>query len=157
MNHRTIAFGIATLLSGLALALAGCATTDYISPGQLARLDGFDAQGTPSSGRPVETLDGHPMRVDGDTTLTLDVPGRPAGARFASIRVQDGMFLGKTLDGQEVDVPLSAVRAVKVEQPPDMTAAMIVGGILGGLALGALGVIAWGLNQHGEAATAALR
>jgi outer membrane lipoprotein SlyB len=134
------------------LALAGCATTDFIPPGQVARLDGFDAQAAHSE-RQVETLDGHPWRFNQDTKLTFDVADQPAGGRFASIRVHDDVFTGKTVDGRDVQLSLSSVRAAKVEQAPDLTAAMIVGGMIGALLVGILGVYL--LRPRGECSSSA--
>jgi len=96
-----------------AASLVGCATTDFISPGQVARLDGYDTQVAPAAVKPVETLDGHRMWFNGETSLTLDSANQKTGGRFASIRVKDDVFVGKTTDGREVQVPLSAVRSAK--------------------------------------------
>lgn len=129
-RSKQIVIGVAQVL-----ALAGCVTTKSIAPGQLARLDGFDTHDAARSQVGVESLDGHAMQFTRDTRLFLDVANQQAGFNFTSIHIQDDLFVGKTEEGWEVEVPLSAVRAAKVEQRPNAKAVVIASSIVGGLLL----------------------
>jgi len=140
-----------------AASLVGCATTDFISPGQVARLDGYDTQVAPAAVKPVETLDGHRMWFNGETSLTLDSANQKTGGRFASIRVKDDVFVGKTTDGREVQVPLSAVRSAKVEQPSSMLTLVIMSYALGTIAAGTLALYALKESRIGSVDGRALR
>jgi hypothetical protein len=119
-----------------AAALAGCGTTtEFIAPAQLARLDGFDTHEAARSQIAVENLEGHPMQFTRDSRLILDVGSQQGGWRFTSIRVRDNLFVGRTEAGWEVEVPLSALRTAKVEQPASAKTALIAGGTIVGLLL----------------------
>jgi len=131
-----------------AVGLVGCATTDFISPGQVARLDGYDTQ--VAAIKPVETLDGHRMWFNGETSLTLDAANQQTGGRFASIRVKDDVFVGKTTDGREIQVPLAEIRAAKVEQPSSNLTLVVVGGVLATFLLGSL-LYSWYVDSNATA------
>jgi hypothetical protein len=129
-RSKRIVIGVAQVA-----ALAGCVTTSSIAPGQLARLDGFDTHDAARSQMGVESLDGHPMQFTRDSRLVLDVANQQAGFNFTSIHVQNDLFVGKTQEGWEVEVPLSAVRSAKVEQRSSAAAVVIAGSVVGGLLL----------------------
>jgi hypothetical protein len=67
--------------------------------------------------RQVQNLDGQPVWFDRESTLFLDAPEQRTGSQFASIHVQDDVFEGTTVDGRDVRVSLSELRAAKVERP----------------------------------------
>jgi hypothetical protein len=134
-----------------ALGLFGCVTTDSIGAGQLARLDGFDAQQAGSE-RQIETIDGQSRTFNRDTRLTLDPPDQQAGGgRFASIHVQDGVFLGRTVEGREVRIRLSEVRAARIEQPDEKGTGIAVGILTSALVLGGLALLI--LSDYGPKAS----
>jgi len=78
------------------------------------------------------------MWFNGDTNLTLEAADQQTGGRFASIRVQDDVFVGKTTDGREIQLPLAEIRAAKVEQPSSNLTLVVVGGVLATFLLGSL-------------------
>jgi hypothetical protein len=119
---------IATLLVA---SLTGCLATSQIRPAGLSRLDGYVATEAPRREREMETLDGGKVALRSGSVLSLDVPDGRVGGRFASIAVHDGSFVGKTLDGRTVEVPLGDVRAVDITRHNVAgTIVWIAGGLL---------------------------
>lgn len=149
---------LACALAGLAFASVGCVTTDFVHPTELRALDGFDAQAGQRPVRQVQSLDGHPVWFDRETTLRLDAPDQQSSGRYASIHVQDDAFIGTTSDGRDVRVSLSALRAAKVEQPSRKApTAIAIGVILGVLLTGLAVSAAWIELKPGAVAGRALR
>ncbi|HEY2729771.1 MAG TPA: hypothetical protein VGK52_07505 [Polyangia bacterium] len=112
-------------------SLSGCLATSEIRPAELFRLDGYVATEAPRPERELETLDGGKVALRSGSVLSLDVPDGRVGGRFASITVHDGSFVGKTLDGRTVEVPIGEVRAVDITQHNVAgTIAWIAGGFL---------------------------
>jgi hypothetical protein len=84
-----------------AVTTTGCYQEAFLSGSELPRLDGWRI-GAPS--RYVKaTADGKPreVRFDQEAELSLVPGGR--GEHFASVRVRDGRFHGRTVDDRVVD------------------------------------------------------
>ena len=114
-------------LAGLSLAFAGggCITTSEVRPGDLPRLDGYQANDPARATRAVQTLDGGEATLRPGSTLALDGPDGRVGGRFTSIAVRDGVFRGQTVDGRTVMAPLDRVRAADISRH-DGTGTVIV-------------------------------
>jgi hypothetical protein len=119
------------IVSLVVATLSGCLATSEIRPAELSRLDGYVATEAPRPERELETLDGGKAALRSGSVLSLDVPDGRVGGRFTSITVHDGSFVGKTIDGRTVEVPLGDVRAADITRHnAPGTIAWIAGGIL---------------------------
>jgi hypothetical protein len=137
----------------LLAALGGCRTTGSIAPEQLGRLDGFDTQYAETAARQVETLDGRQLTFDPSATLRLDLRERPASGQFTAIRVQNDVFVGRTVDGREVEIPVSMIERATVEKPADLATELIVAGAVV-VALGLASLLVLALRDDGPQVTA---
>ena len=99
------------------LGMVGCVTSSSIRSNDLTGLDGYrGGQWASGAQRPIETLAGDRLIVRSSDYLFLEKPGLRVGARFESIRVRDGVFNGRTVDGRHVQVPLQQLTRVEVYQ-----------------------------------------
>ena len=139
MRPRPVTRSLARPCALAVLALASCTTTRTVHPGELARLDGFSAAAALQAQRPIASLDGGAIMFTPSTTLSLDLPGYRASGRFASIRVQDGVFDGRTKDGTTVRAPVDEISGVTLEEPDPLRTTLLVvvlGFVVAGLAVG---------------------
>lgn len=136
----------------LVSAVAGCTTMTTVRVEQLQRLDGYQAGQLSQPGQQIETLDGEPVRIDGDAALYLGVDGRWVGGRFDSIRVRDGWFEGRTAEGHAIQAPMDQITAAEVSRTSYAKGFLAAGGfVLGLLAIGGLVFISTFEPQGGRA------
>ena len=140
--------------------LVGCTTvtSNGVRPDELARLDGYRGGPEAFGAEPeVQTLAGDKITVRPDSYVFLDMPGAHVGGRFESIAVRDGVFDGRKLDGDRVQVRLDQITSARVDQPSRLAPWMIAGGILGGAATLLLGIVLYSMSDVGTVSGRALR
>jgi hypothetical protein len=130
------------------LAAVGCTTTSAIHPGQLTRLDGYEARWTGAARPELETLAGTKVKFDSASALHLDLPSERVGARFDSIQVHDGVFAGRTVTGREIQTPLDQIKAAQVDEPNVGASLAVAAAIV--LALGVTGFMLSGSNDGNQ-------
>jgi hypothetical protein len=140
--------------------LVGCVTvtSNGVRPDELARLDGYRGGPQAFGAEPkVQTLAGDIVTVRPDSYVFLELPGAHVGGRFESIAVRDGVFDGRKLDGDRVQVHLDQITSARVDQPNHLAPLMITGGVLAGALTILLGIYLYSLTHVGEISGRALR
>lgn len=95
----------------LATTLAGCNRNFRIAPDELNKLDGFRL----GQSRALIDLNGRRIPFTEASYLTLAMVGRTKLAhRFYAIDIREGVFTGRTHEGEVVDVRLDDVEAAAV-------------------------------------------
>jgi hypothetical protein len=140
--------------------LVGCVTvtSNGVRPDELARLVGYRGGPQAFGAEPkVQTLAGDIVTVRPDSYVFLELPGAHVGGRFESIAVRDGVFDGRKLDGDRVQVHLDQITSARVDQPNHLAPLMITGGVLAGALTILLGIYLYSLTHVGEISGRALR
>ena len=132
--------------------LVGCATvtSNGVRPDELARLDGYRGGPQAFGAEPeVQTLAGDKVTMRPDSYVFLDLPGAHVGGRFESIAVRDGVFDGRKLDGDRVQVRLDQITSARVDQPSRLPPLMITGGVLAAAVTLLLGMYLYSQSMPG--------
>lgn len=138
--------------------LVGCATvtSNGVRPDELARLDGYRGGPQAFGAEPeVQTLAGDKVTMRPDSYVFLDLPGAHVGGRFESIAVRDGVFDGRKLDGDRVQVRLDQITSARVDQPSRLPPLMITGGVLAAAVTLLLGMYLYSQSMPGIAGPSA--
>jgi hypothetical protein len=144
MRHLNRSLAIAA-----AASLAGCFATQILRPDAVSQLDGFGEIPSPSANaKPgpdqasarLEDEDGEPVRFTSDSELLLKLnDDRVVRDRYTSIHVRDGLFEGKSADGQLRSLPVTSIQRAEVSTGSTKKTLIVVGLIIlsAALAVGA--------------------
>jgi hypothetical protein len=125
-----IALGTAILM-----LLAACYNTHSIRPTEVANLNGY----TKDHPAEVHEWSGKPVSVTGNDKVNLTrSSGEVVGGHFDRIAVQGGRFVGRTDDGQVVNLLLPDIQEASIDKYSRgetlagwiMTGVVVIGGIL---------------------------
>jgi hypothetical protein len=129
-------------LSLLALAVcSGCITTTTLRPGQLSKLDGYDAAAVTQPTRTLETTDGEQVEFSSNKVLKFESKGdAPVKGLLQHFEVdaRRGQLRGRLVSGQTFTLDPSSLTATKMSWvSPGQTAGLIglfiAGTLAGGL------------------------
>lgn len=145
--------------------LGACSTTYHFRPAELTHLDGYDVYNertvpmvvgatrygpvvgnVPVTDRPYRMVDyeGVPVDFSSQTEVFLRLrDSRRVGGRFEKIRVQDDVFSGRTLKGEDVHQPLREVAAAEMDlYSPGKTLLLTIGISVGVPAVALVAILA---------------